>query len=82
MLSHKPLCSHRQVWEHTLPHSHILMDLSLSAEPQRDHIAPKDLWWGGYEEGNVGDEMWDHGEEDRHLGRSQKWQAHQIGAMI
>lgn len=71
------------VGTHTLPHSHILMDLSPSAEPQRDHIASKDVWWWwGYEEGNVGDEMWDHGEEDRHLGRSQKWQAHQISAMI
>lgn len=63
------------VGTHTLPHSHILMDLSPSAEPQRDHIASKDVWWWWwwrYEEGNVGDKMWDHGKEDRHLGRPTK----------
>lgn len=67
---------------YTLTHSHILMDLSPSAEASERLHSSQGTAVVGYEEGNMGDEMWDHGEEDRHLGRSQTWQAHQISAMI
>lgn len=68
--------SHRQMWGHThTNHSHILIDLSLSAEASDRSHSSQGSVMVGYEEGDVVMRWSATGRKVRHLGRVAPWQA-------